>query len=162
MKLERVLSVSKFKKRKRIGFGLGSGHGKTACRGQKGQGSRSGGIHGKMGHEGGQMPLFRRLPKRGFTNAPFRTHCVTINVGTLGKLFSAGAEVTLAAIREKGLAKGSEPRLKVLGDGDLTVALTVKAHAFSGSAKEKIEKAGGKIELLEAAAAPARTEAKSS
>ncbi len=163
MKLERVLSVQKYKKRKRVGCGLGSGHGKTSTRGQKGSGARES-WGGKLGFEGGQMPLFRRLPKRGFTNARFRVRYSTINVGALAKLFDKGGEVTLETIRAKGLVKGGEPRLKILGDGDVTVALMVKAHAFSASAKEKIEKAGGKAELLDdaAPAAPAEREAKSS
>jgi large subunit ribosomal protein L15 len=133
------------KKRKRVGRGDGSGHGKTSCRGHKGQGARSGG-NVQPGFEGGQMPLQRRLPKRGFHN-PFRVEMSAVNLGQL-ELFSAGSEVTPESLSEHGLVTGKNRRIKILADGTLSKALTVKAHGFSAKAKEKIEAAGGKAELI--------------
>jgi len=132
------------KKRKRIGRGPGSGHGKTACKGHKGQKARSGGGT-KPGFEGGQMPLQRRLPKRGFTNI-FQKTRVIVNVGVLDKLEEA--TITPEVLVSEGIIKDIGDGVKILGNGDVTRALTVKAHAFSASAKEKIEKAKGSIELL--------------
>jgi large subunit ribosomal protein L15 len=130
---------------KRVGRGPGSGHGKTATRGEKGQKSRSG-YSGKRGFEGGQMPLHRRLPKRGFTNL-FRVEYRTLNVDRLNG-FDAGAVVSPEQFEKAGiLKKGAEP-VKVLGNGEVKVALTVQAHAFSGAAARKIEAAGGKAEVL--------------
>lgn len=132
------------KKRKRVGRGDGSGHGKTSCRGHKGQGARSGG-NVQPGFEGGQMPLQRRLPKRGFYN-PFRVEMSVVNLSQLEKLAESGiGPENLAA---HGLIAGKNRRVKILGEGSLTRALTIKAHAFSASAKEKIEAAGGKAELI--------------
>ena len=133
------------KKRKRIGRGDGSGHGKTSGRGHKGQGARSGG-NTKPGFEGGQMPLQRRLPKRGFHNQ-FRIEMSVVNLGQLETL-AAGTEVTPETLTRYGYLSGKNRRVKVLGDGELTKALTVKAHGFSAKAKEKIEAAGGKAELI--------------
>jgi len=133
------------KKRKRVGRGDGSGHGKTSCRGHKGQGARSGG-NVQPGFEGGQMPLQRRLTKRGFHN-PFRVEMSAVNLGQL-ELFAAGSEVTPESLSEHGLVTGKNRRIKILGDGMLSKALTVKAHGFSAKAKEKIEAAGGKAELI--------------
>ena len=133
------------KKRKRVGRGDGSGHGKTSCRGHKGQGARSGG-NVQPGFEGGQMPLQRRLPKRGF-HKPFRVEMSAVNLGQL-ELFAAGSEVTPESLSEHGLVTGKNRRIKILGDGMLSKALTVKAHGFSAKAKEKIEAAGGKAELI--------------
>jgi large subunit ribosomal protein L15 len=133
------------KKRKRVGRGDGSGHGKTSCRGHKGQGARSGG-NVQPGFEGGQMPLQRRLPKRGFYN-PFRIEMAVVNLGQL-EAFAAGAEVTPESLSERGLLAGKHRRVKILADGSLSKALTVKAHGFSAKAKEKIEAAGGKAELI--------------
>ena len=133
-------------RRKIVGRGIGSGHGAQSTRGMKGQRSRSG-FSGMTGFEGGQLPLIRRVPKRGFRHTMFRTEFDVVNIGDFEKLFAAKASVTLEALKEHGLAKGAT-RLKVLGDGTLTKSLTVQAHAFSASAKEKIEKAGGKIEVL--------------
>ena len=132
------------KKRKRVGRGDGSGHGKTSGRGHKGQGARSGG-NTKPGFEGGQMPLQRRLPKRGFHN-PFRIEMSVVNLSQLESL-PAGSEVTPETLTLHGYV-GKGRRVKVLGDGDLSKALTVKAHGFSAKAKEKIEGAGGKAELI--------------
>lgn len=132
-------------KRKRIGRGDGSGHGKTSCRGHKGQGARSGGGT-RPGFEGGQMPLQRRVPKRGFHN-PFRVQMATVNVEQLEK-FPSGSEVNPTLLAEKGLLRGKNSRVKILGDGALTKPLTIKAHGFSAAAKVKIEACGGKAELL--------------
>jgi large subunit ribosomal protein L15 len=133
------------KKRKRVGRGDGSGHGKTSGRGHKGQGARSGG-NVQPGFEGGQMPLQRRLPKRGFHN-PSRVDISVVNLGQLESL-PAGTEVTPEKLSEQGLVTGKNRRIKILGDGTLSKALTVKAHGFSARAKEKIEAAGGKTELI--------------
>jgi large subunit ribosomal protein L15 len=133
------------KKRKRVGRGDGSGHGKTSCRGHKGQGARAGGGT-RPGFEGGQMPLQRRLPKRGFHN-PFRVAMTTVDLGQLDA-FPSGSEVTPALLAGKGLLRGKNPRVKILGDGTLTKPLSVKAHGFSAVAKEKIEACGGTVEWL--------------
>ena len=129
----------------RKGRGIGSGNGKTSGKGHKGQNSRSGGGVA-LGFEGGQLPLFRRLPKRGFKNVNHISYA-TINVSVLEK-FDAGTTVTPALLIEKGLIKKEYDGLKVLGSGELTKALTVQANAFSASAKEAIEKVGGKAEVL--------------
>jgi len=132
------------KKRKRVGRGIGSGLGKTAGRGHKGQDARSGGGV-KPGFEGGQMPLYRRLPKRGFNNAKFRTVYSIVNVAQLEKAFDNGATVDAAAIRGARLVNAKEGPIKVLGGGDLSKQLHVKADRFSESAKAKIEAAGGSV-----------------
>lgn len=134
------------KARKRIGRGAGSGQGKTAGKGHKGQKARAGrGM--RPGFEGGQMPLQRRIPKRGFVNI-FRTEMAIVNVASLEKSFEAGETVTIEALVEKGLVKKVLDGVKVLGNGDITKALTVQANAFSESAKQKIEAAGGKTEVV--------------
>ena len=134
------------KTRKRVGRGVGSGLGKTSGRGQKGQNSRSGGGV-RIGFEGGQSPLFRRLPKRGFSNARFKTTYAVINLSDLDK-FEDGATVTPELLKEMGLIKQSLDGIKVLGNGTLTKKLNVKAHKFSSVAKEQIEKLGGKAEVI--------------
>ena len=130
----------------RLGRGVGSGLGKTSGRGQKGQYARTRGF--KPHFEGGQTPLQRRLPKRGFIN-PFPTITAEVSVGDLDG-FNAGANVDESALRDSGLVKGRYDRIKVLGNGEITKAVTVSAHAFSKSAAAKIEKAGGKVVLLTA------------
>lgn len=130
----------------RVGRGAGSGNGKTAGKGHKGQKARSGGGV-RPGFEGGQMPLQRRVPKRGFVNI-FATHYSTVNVGQLNEKFEDGAVVDTDAIVAAGLVKKVMDGIKVLGNGETTKNLTVKAAAFSKSAKEKIEKAGGKTEVI--------------
>lgn len=130
--------------RKRVGRGPGSGHGKTAGRGHKGQRSRSGYRH-QRGFEGGQMPLHRRVPKRGFTNI-FRIEYDVVNLRDLDR-FEAGASVTLDALREQRLANSRRP-VKILGDGELSKPLQVSAHKFSASARARIEAAGGRCEVL--------------
>lgn len=128
-----------------MGRGDGSGHGKTSCRGHKGQGARAGGGT-RPGFEGGQMPLKRRVPKRGFHN-PFRTAAAIVNLGQL-EIFASGSEVTPELLLERGLVHGKDERVKILGDGSLSKTLIVKAHSFSAQAKEKIEALGGKAELV--------------
>lgn len=139
------------KRRKRVGRGEGSGNGKTAGKGMKGQQSRSG-YSRRLGHEGGQMPLFRRLPKRGFTNAPFKVVYDIVNLEQLGG-FEAGAEIDLALLKSKGLLPKNASLLKVLGKGTLDVALTVRAHRFSETARQAIEAAGGKADVVDQKAA---------
>ena len=133
--------------KKRLGRGPGSGHGKTSSRGHKGAKSRSG-FRFKRGFEGGQMPLHRRVPKRGFHN-PFRIEYAVVNLDTLAEVFEAGSSVTPDLLRERGLVRRSKARIKVLGRGDITKKLTVQAHKFSGKAAEKIAAAGGTTEVLE-------------
>jgi large subunit ribosomal protein L15 len=137
-------------KKLRVGRGVGSGLGKTAGRGQKGQKARSKGNINKLHFQGGQTPMQRRLPKRGFRN-PFPTETAIVAVGALER-FAAGTAVDEKALREARLISGAFDKIKVLGDGELTKALTIHAHAFSKSAKEKIEKAGGKAIELKAPA----------
>jgi large subunit ribosomal protein L15 len=132
--------------KKRVGRGPGSGNGKTAGRGYKGAQSRSGYSY-KRGFEGGQMPLHRRVPKRGFNNI-FRTEYDVVNLDQLEARFEAGAVITPDALREAGLISDRRGRVKVLGRGDVTKALTVQAHKFSGSAAQKLAGAGGKTETL--------------
>lgn len=139
--------IKKNKKRKRVGRGTGSGHGKTSGRGHKGEGSRSGHSR-RLGFAGGQMPLFRLVAKRGFNNAAFAKKVVEVNVSTLQAHFQDGDEVNPDTLKSIGLAKGSYDFIKILGDGDLSAKLTVKAHRFSKSAQEKIEAAGGKAEII--------------
>jgi large subunit ribosomal protein L15 len=134
--------------RKRVGRGPGSGLGKTSGRGHKGQKSRSGSSH-LRGHEGGQMPLHRRVPKRGFTNI-FRTDWVTVTLRKLEATFPAGAAVTLESLRAAGAVRRRGDGLKILGTGDLTKALSVSAHKFTAGAKKKIESAGGRCEVVPA------------
>lgn len=138
-------AVGAVKDRKRIGRGPGSGHGKTATKGHKGQKARSGGSV-KPGFEGGQMPMQRRLPKRGFTPLTRKEYAL-VNVGQL-EVFEAGSSIDVAALLNAGLIGGVKDGLKVLADGDLTKALTVKAHKFSAKAKEKIAAAGGTAEEI--------------
>ena len=131
----------------RKGRGVGSGNGKTAGRGHKGQNARTGGGV-RPGFEGGQIPLYRRLPKRGFTNSLFKKEYAIINLETLDKLFNDGDAVSLETLLEKGVIRKELNGLKVLGRGEITKKLTVKAAIFSASAKEKIEAAGGKAEVI--------------
>ena len=131
---------------KRKGRGAGSGNGKTAGKGHKGQKARSGGGV-RPGFEGGQMPLQRRIPKRGFNNI-FATNYVAINVGVLKEKFNDGDVVDAAAIKASGIIKNTKDGIKILGEGNLEKKLTVKASAYSESAKQKIEEAGGKAEVI--------------
>ncbi|MCA9234063.1 MAG: 50S ribosomal protein L15 [Planctomycetales bacterium] len=138
--------VHTHKKRRRIGRGIGSGHGKTSGRGHNGQGSRNG-YSRLIVFQGGTMPVVRRVPKRGFNNR-WALKVAVVNVGQIDAAFEAGEEVTLEAMAEKNLACGRFDVLKVLGDGDLTKKLKIAGHRFSKSAAEKIEKAGGEMVLL--------------
>ena len=133
------------KQRNRVGRGIGSGNGKTAGKGHKGQNARSGGGV-RPGFEGGQNPLFRRLPKRGFTNINRKEYAI-VNLDALNR-FEDGAEVTPALLLETGVVSNEKSGIKVLGNGTLNVKLTVKAHKFSASAKEAIENAGGTTEVI--------------
>ena len=136
-------------RRKRLGQGRASGHGKTSGRGGKGQTARSGSSI-RIGFEGGQMPLIRRMPKRGFNNANFKTMYLPINLASLNQ-FEQGARVDKDAIEKAGLANGKSDGIKILGTGTLTKKLTVVADAFSETAKKKIEELGGKCEVFLAA-----------
>src|ERR671938_1949172 len=133
-------------KKKRLGRGPGTGLGKTAGRGHKGQKSRSG-YSGKAGFEGGQMPLHRRLPKRGFTNI-FKKEWIEVSLGALDKHFDANEEVTPEVLHERGLIKKAKHDVVVLGTGEVSKSLRVSAHRFTRSAREKIEKAGGAATLI--------------
>jgi large subunit ribosomal protein L15 len=134
------------KKVKRIGRGMGSGHGRTATKGHKGQKARSGGTKGPS-FEGGQTPLQRRLPKRGFKNYPFKREYAILNISDLEKLADV-AVITPDTLLERGIIKNSKSGIKILGGGALVKAVTIKAHAFSASAVEKINAAGGKAEVI--------------
>ena len=148
MDLKTVCSKgTKYATRQRVGRGTGSGNGKTSGRGHKGRGQRSGGSR-RAGYEGGQMPIYRQVPKRGFTNARFRTDYTILNVGLLDA-FEDGATVDLDGILAKGLASKNTELLKLLGNGDLSTKLTVRAQRFSKTAREKIEKAGGTVVELD-------------
>jgi large subunit ribosomal protein L15 len=136
------------RERKRVGRGPGSGLGKTAGRGEKGQKSRSG-FSQRPGFEGGQMPLHRRLPKRGFNNARFRREYAVVNLEKL-EVFEAGTIVTPEVLLKRGVIKKVRSGVKILAKGDLTKALTVRAHKFSAKAQERIAGLGGKVEVLEA------------
>jgi len=147
MKLHDVnRGVTKFKKTKRIGRGIGSGQGKTAGRGHKGQSSRVG-WNQPHTFQGGMSPLVRRIPKRGFNNS-YALNVGIVNVGALEEAFAAGEEVNAESLKAKDLLKGRFDVIKVLGNGELTKKLTIAAHRFSASAREKIEKAGGQMTLL--------------
>jgi large subunit ribosomal protein L15 len=138
-------------RRKRVGCGEGGGHGKTSGRGGKGQTARSGGGI-RIGFEGGQMPLFRKLPRRGFNNKNFKTYYETVNIGELARLDESIKEVNRELLAAAGLVRMNSNPLKILGEGELSRALKITADKFSASAKEKIEKAGGEAVVLEAPA----------
>ena len=147
MKLNELSASPEAKKRKRVGRGPGSGMGKTSTRGEKGQKARSGASISAW-FQGGQTPLYRRIPKRGFNNARFETRYATINVSDLDKFFNDGDVVTPEALKEKGIVKKQLDGVKVLGSGELSKKLTVKATRFSQVAITKIESAGGKTEVI--------------
>ena len=142
------------KTKKRLGRGRGSGTGKTSGKGVKGQKARPGHHGARLAFEGGQMPMPRRIPKRGFKNF-FRVEAWPINVGTLEELFDAGAVVDVDALRAKGVLPKKAETVKILGEGELTKKLTVRAHRFSATAKQKVEAVGGVVETISAPAAPA-------
>lgn len=146
MRLNELKPSTRFRKqKKRIGRGQGSGHGTTACRGTKGQKSRSGGGT-RPGFEGGQMPLKRRLPKRGFTNI-FKKKYALVNIKDLN-VFEEGTIVDNEVLIKRGLIKGNYDGIKVLGDGEITCPITLKVHRLSKKARDKIEAAGGKVEVV--------------
>ncbi len=147
MKLHELNALPEAKSRKRVGRGPGSGMGKTATRGQKGQKSRSGASISPW-FQGGQTPLYRRLPKRGFNNARFSVRYATINLSDLNRYFKDGDVVTPEILKEKGIIKNQLSGVKVLGNGELEKKLTVKATRFSSVAVAKIEAAGGKTEVI--------------
>jgi len=146
------------KKEKRIGRGIGSGHGKTSTKGHKGGLARSGGGGKGPGFEGGQMPLIRRIPKRGFTNR-FRDEAAVVNLESLNR-FNENSTVTPEQLKEAGLVRRSATAVKILGQGELSKPLTIQAHQFSRSASEKIQKAGGNAEMIRAAAGKTSLSAK--
>jgi large subunit ribosomal protein L15 len=139
--------AGRHRRRKRVGRGHGSGQGKTCGRGHKGGGSRAGWKQRGLA-EGGQMPLFRRMPKRGFSNYNFRTTYSVVNVGDLGERFEDGAQVTPAAMVEAGMVRDLKQGVKILGDGDLSRRLIVEAQKFSKQAVEKIQAAGGEVKIV--------------
>jgi len=147
MKLNELQKSPEAKNRKRLGRGPGSNWGKTAGHGQKGQKSRSG-VSISAWFQGGQTPLYRRVPKRGFNNAQFTTRYSTINLSDLNKFFNDGDEVTPELLKERGIIKKQLDGIKVLGNGELEKKLTVKANRFSSTAITKIESAGGKAEVI--------------
>ena len=135
------------KKRKRLGRGSGSGHGKTCGRGHKGCGSRPGSA-ARLTYEGGQMPLFRRIPKRGFSNYNFATRYEIVNVSQLDKVFSDGTSINVQELVNAGLVDSAQSKVKILGDGELTKKLDVTAHKFSKSAEQKISGCGGTAKVV--------------
>jgi len=147
MKLNNLSASPEAKVRKRVGRGSGSGMGKTATRGENGQKSRSGASIPAW-FQGGQSPLYRRIPKRGFNNARYRVEYATINLDDLNKMFKDGDVITPELLKEKGIIKKQLCGVKVLGDGELDKKLTIKANRFSSSAVTKIESAGGKAEVI--------------
>ena len=140
--------VHKRRLKKRVARGVGSGHGKTASRGSKGQWASAGAKRPVGAFEGGQMPLFRRIPKRGFSHRTWERVFVIVNVGDLDKAFDDGATIDHDALRKAGLANGPADGVRVLGTGDVTMRLVVKAHHFSKSAAEKIKARGGSTEVI--------------
>jgi large subunit ribosomal protein L15 len=161
MDLTRVhAGCQKRKGKRRVGRGIGSGHGKTASRGAKGQFASAGARLPGITFVGGQTPLFRRIPKRGFTNGMFARTFNVVNVGDIDALFEPGEEVTVDTLRTKGLAKKSLDGVRILGTGDVTKKLVITAHHFSKSAKEKIEAKGGTATLIPPPKKPVRNKMK--
>jgi large subunit ribosomal protein L15 len=152
--------VQKHKLKKRVGRGIGSGHGKTSSRGSKGQGSRAGTRSYSELYAGGQMPLIRRIPKRGFSNETFRKFYIEVNVGDIDAKFQVGATVDHAALKAVGLANGIADGVRVLGMGNVSKQLNLRVHGISEPAKKKIEAAGGKVELVQPPKKPVRNKMK--
>ncbi len=152
--------VHKRKRKKRVGRGIGSGHGKTASRGSKGQYASAGAKMPIAAFEGGQMPLFRRIPNRGFSHATWDKHYYIVNVGDLDKAFADGDTVDQEALRRAGLARGKADGVRILGDGELSKRLVIRAHHFSKSATEKITAKGGTTELIPPRKKPKRNKMK--
>ena len=154
------VGVHKLKKKRRVGRGTGSGHGKTSTRGSKGQWSRAGAKRPHPLSEGGQMPLIRRIPKRGFSRNTWRKTFAVVNVADLDLCFEAGATVDPEALRQAGLAKGRIDGVRILGNGELSKKLSVRAHYFSKSARSKIEAQGGTVEIIPGPKPPKRNKMK--
>jgi len=152
--------IAKRKQKKRVGRGPGSGHGKTSSRGAKGQWASAGAKKPRWTFEGGQMPLFRRIPKRGFSHETWDEKFHVINVGDLDKAFKDGDTVDTEAMKKAGLANGPSDGIRILGTGEVTKKLTVKARHFSKSAAEKIQAKGGTAEVLPPPAKPVRNKMK--
>ncbi len=152
--------IHKRKLKRRVGRGIGSGQGKTAGLGHKGQYASAGARLPSGLFEGGQMPLFRRWPKRGFSHATWDTKNMVVNVGDIDAAFEAGAVIDMAALKKVRLVVGTFERLRILAEGDVTKKLTIKADHFSKAAKEKIEKAGGTVELIPPPKKPVRNKMK--
>jgi large subunit ribosomal protein L15 len=152
--------INKRKRKKRVGRGIGSGHGKTSTRGSKGQWASAGAGHPSELHEGGQMPLFRRIPKRGFSHATWDRTFLVVNIGDLDKAFDEGATVDHETLRKAGLAKGPADGVRILGTGELSKRLVVRAHHFSKSAAEKITARGGSAEVIPPPKKPKRNKMK--
>lgn len=153
--------IVKRKKKKRVGRGIGSGHGKTASRGHKGQYSSAGARLFRWTFEGGQMPLFRRIPKRGFSHGAWDEVAHEINVGDLDSAFKEGAEIDLQVLRDAGIIKGQGTHLRILGDGEVTKKFKVRANHFSKSAAEKITAKGGVADLIPKPKKPVKNKMKS-
>jgi large subunit ribosomal protein L15 len=152
--------INKRKRKKRVGRGIGSGHGKTSTRGSKGQWASAGAGHPTEVFEGGQMPLFRRIPKRGFSHASWDRTFLVVNLGDLDKVFDEGATVDQESLRKAGLAKGPADGVRILGTGELSKRLIVRAHHFSKSAAEKIAARGGSAEVIPPPKKPVRNKMK--
>jgi large subunit ribosomal protein L15 len=152
--------VQKRRLKKRVGRGIGSGHGKTGSRGAKGQYASAGARLPGITFVGGQTPLFRRIPKRGFTNGMFAKKFNVVNVGDIDALFADGEAVNVESLREKGLAKKSLDGVRILGTGDVTKKLVISAHHFSKSAKEKVEAKGGTATVIPPPKKPVRNKMK--
>jgi large subunit ribosomal protein L15 len=152
--------ITKRKRKKRVGRGPGSGHGKTSTRGSKGQWASAGAGHPTEVFEGGQMPLFRRIPKRGFSHASWDRSFLVVNIGDLDKAFAEGATVDQESLRKAGLAKGPADGVRILGTGELSKRLVVRAHHFSKSAAEKIAARGGSAEVIPPPKKPVRNKMK--
>jgi large subunit ribosomal protein L15 len=152
--------INRRTRKKRVGRGVGSGHGKTASRGHKGQYTSAGAKTPSAAFEGGQMPLFRRIPKRGFSQGMWQSHFHVVNVGDLDAAFKDGDTVDAAALQKAGLAKGPADGVRILGNGEVTKRLTVRAHHFSESAKQKITAKGGTAEVIPPPKKPKRNKMK--
>ncbi len=152
--------INKRKRKKRVGRGVGSGHGKTASRGSKGQWASAGAGHPGAAFEGGQMPLFRRIPKRGFSHRSWDKEFKIVNIGDIDKVFADGDTVDHEALRKVGLTKGAADGVRVLGNGELTKRLNIRAHHFSKSAAEKIAAKGGTAEVIPPPKKPKRNKMK--
>jgi large subunit ribosomal protein L15 len=154
------VGVHKLKRKKRVGRGVGSGHGKTASRGSKGQWASAGAKKPHASFEGGQMPLFRRMPKRGFSHATWDRHFLVVNLREIDAAFQDGETVDQATLKAKRLANGPADGIRVLGVGELTKKLTIRAHHFSKSALEKIAAKGGTAEVISPPKKPVKNKMK--